>query len=250
MKKKKASIGCLFWIALILLILVVFLFSRTRIESVMDSTGFLKFLSNRELIENPEIKRIFSEEEDKVQIIENSIDTSTPDPSTTITPEIKIDIPKPEPIINEGNQGVAEKNMRSSTLYFVNVSNENKISLQGMIRPVYYDDSPLTETLKTLISGLTSSELNKGLLSLIPTGTEILGISVSNMTATINFNEALSFNNFGKEGLEAELKQIVYTATEFSTVDKVQILINGQKKQFLSTEGVFIGKPLTRLSVQ
>ena len=101
-----------------------------------------------------------------------------------------------------------------------------------------------------MLSGLTSSELNKGLLSLIPIGTEIHGVTVSNMTATIDFNEALSFNNFGKEGLEAELKQIIFTATEFSTVDKVQILINGQKKQFISTEGVFIGEPLTRSSMQ
>ncbi|MEA1911025.1 MAG: GerMN domain-containing protein, partial [Spirochaetota bacterium] len=165
-------------------------------------------------------------------------------------PEITIDIPKSEEIITKEDNGVAEKNMRNSTLYFVNVTDENKITLQGMMRPIYYDSSPLTETLEALISGLTSSELNKGLLSLIPSGTELLGISVSNMTATLNFNQALSFNNFGQEGLEAELKQIVYTATEFPTVDKVQILINGQKKQFLSTEGVFIGEPLTRSSAQ
>ncbi|MCK5154500.1 MAG: GerMN domain-containing protein, partial [Spirochaetales bacterium] len=229
MKKKKSSIGCLFWIALILLILVVFLFSRSRIESVMETTGFLNFLSSREQKEDPEIERIITEEDETAITVENSLDTNTQEPVTTITPEIKIDIPESETITDSENQSVAEKNMRSSTLYFVNVSDENKISLQGMMRPVYYDDSPLTETLIALISGLTSSELNKGLLSLIPAGTEILGISVANMTATINFNEALSFNNFGREGLEAELKQIVYTATEFSTVDKVQILINGQK---------------------
>ena len=250
MKKKKTSIGCLFWIALILLILVVFLFSRSRIESVMDSTGFLNFLSSREVIEKPEIQRVLVDEDIVTQTVENSSENSIPQTIPVVEPEISIDIPKSEEIVTKEDNGVAEKNMRSSTLYFVNVTDENKITLQGMMRPVYYDNSPLTETLEALISGLTSSELNKGLLSLIPSGTKLLGISVSNMTATINFNEALSFNNFGKEGLEAELKQIVYTATEFSTVDKVQILIDGQKKQFLSTEGVFIGEPLTRLSVQ
>ena len=250
MKKKKTSIGCLFWIALILLILVVFLFSRSRIESVMDSTGFLNFLSSREIVEKPEIQRVLVDEDKIDQTVEKSSENSIPQAVSVVEPEITIDIPKSEEIITKEDNGVAEKNMRSSTLYFVNVTDENKITLQGMMRPVYYDNSPLTETLEALISGLTSSELNKGLLSLIPSGTELLGISVSNMTATINFNEALSFNNFGKEGLEAELKQIVYTATEFSTVDKVQILINGQKKQFLSTEGVFIGEPLTRSSVQ
>jgi len=216
----------------------------------MDSTGFLNFLSSKENVTDPEIERIITEEEDRVKISEEPLTITTSDPVTTTIPEIKIDTAEEEVLNDKESQSVAEKNLRSSTLYFVNVSDENKISLQGIMRPVYYDNSPLTETLTALISGLTSSELNKGLLSLIPTGTEILGISVANMTATINFNEALSFNNFGKEGLEAELKQIVYTATEFSTVDKVQILINGQKKQFLSTEGVFIGEPLSRLTYQ
>ena len=216
----------------------------------MDSTGFLNFLSSRDTIEDPEVERVITEEDETVQIIEDTLVPDKQEPDRTIIPEIKIEIPKIEIVPDKSDQGVAEKNMRSSTLYFVNVSDENKISLQGMMRPVYYEDSPLTETLLALISGLTSSELNKGLLSLIPAGTELLGISVSNMIATINFNDSLSFNNFGKEGLEAELNQIVYTATEFSTVNKVQILINGQKKQFLSTEGVFIGAPLSRLSVQ
>ena len=41
--------------------------------------------------------------------------------------------------------------------------------------------------------------------------------------------------------------QIVYTATEYSTVNSVQILIDGQKKEYLS-EGVWIGSPLSRSS--
>lgn len=250
MKKKKSSIGCLFWIALILLIVVVFLFSRSRIENVMEATGFLDIISSNKENKEPEIERIVEEPENEQISTENNSTTTSSEVNQNNIPEIKIDIPESETNIVENSAPIAEKNIRTSTLYFVNLNNENEILLQGIMRPIYYDDSPLTETLTALLSGLTSSELNKGLLSLIPTGTEIRGITVSNMTATIDFNEALSFNNFGREGLEAELKQIVFTATEFSTVDKVQILINGQKKQFLGAEGVFIGGPLTRASMQ
>lgn len=250
MKKKKSSIGCLFWIALILLIVVVFLFSRSRIENVMEATGFLDIISSNKENKEPEIERIVKEPENEQISTENNSTTTSSEVNQNNIPEIKIDIPESETNIVENSAPIAVKNMRTSTLYFVNLNNENEILLQGIKRPIYYDDSPLTETLTALLSGLTSSELNKGLLSLIPTGTEIRGITVSNMTATIDFNEALSFNNFGREGLEAELKQIVFTATEFSTVDKVQILINGQKKQFLGAEGVFIGGPLTRASMQ
>ncbi len=248
MKKKKSSIGCLFWIALILLIIVIFLFSRTRIEKVMENTGFLDFLSSEKEQEAPIVDRITTppndsqEQTDNIQIPDNTVQKPVD--------EIRIDVPEAENAVEDTNTPVVEKNIRTSTLYFVNVNNEENISLQGITRPVYYDDSPLTATLTALLAGLTSSELNKGLLSLIPQGTEIRGVTISNGTATIDFNEALSFNSFGKEGLESELKQIVFTATEFPTVDKVQILINGQKKQFLATEGVFIGEPLTRSSVQ
>ena len=39
MGRKKSSIGCLFWTALVLLVLVIFLFNRSTIESVLDKTG-------------------------------------------------------------------------------------------------------------------------------------------------------------------------------------------------------------------
>lgn len=246
MKKKKSSIGCLFWIALILFILVIFLFSRSRIEKVMEVTGFLNFISNTE-DQEPEVERIVEAQDNERPVTDNTNKTIPSEVRKDAVPEIMIDLPETDTIDN--SLPVAEKNMRTSTLYFVNIGNENNIVLQGITRPIYYNESPLTETLAALLSGLTSSELNKGLLSLIPKGTKIRGITVSNRTATIDFNEALSFNKFGREGLEAELKQIIFTATEFSTVDKVQILINGQKKQFLSTEGVFIGEPLTRASM-
>jgi spore germination protein GerM len=42
--------------------------------------------------------------------------------------------------------------------------------------------------------------------------------------------------------------QVVYTATAFSTVDSVQILIDGEKKEYLGSEGVWIGSPLARSS--
>ncbi len=214
----------------------------------MDNTGFLDFLSSERNRDKPEVDRIIVEQNDSEEQI-NTIQTpenTVPEP----VQEVTINVQETKSSVEKMDQPVVEKNIRTSILYFVNVNNEENISLQGISRPVYYDDSPLTATLTALLAGLTSSELNKGLLSLIPQGTEIKGITISNGTATIDFNESLSFNSFGKEGLESELKQIIFTATEFPTVDKVQILINGQKKQFLSTEGVFIGDPLTRSSVQ
>ena len=86
-------------------------------------------------------------------------------------------------------------------------------------------------------------------MSLIPEGTRLLGASVKNGTATLNFNEAFELNQtVGVEGYIAQLMQIVYTATEFSTVRSVQILIEGEKKDYLGSEGQWIGSPLARSS--
>ena len=85
-----------------------------------------------------------------------------------------------------------------------------------------------------------------GLISLIPEQTELRSISLKNGTAYLNFSESFRFNSFGVEGYNAQLKQVVYTATEFSNIDSVQILIEGSKMDYMGPEGVFIGKPLSR----
>ena len=61
-------------------------------------------------------------------------------------------------------------------------------------------------------------------------------------------DEQFEFNTVGMDGYQAQLMQIVYTATEFGTVNSVQFLIEGQKKEYLGSEGIWIGSPLSRSS--
>ena len=79
-------------------------------------------------------------------------------------------------------------------------------------------------------------------------GTRLLGASVRNGVATLNFSSEFEFNRYGIEGLRGQLQQIVYTATAFQTVESVQFLIDGEKKEYLGSEGVWIGTPLRRSS--
>jgi len=240
MKKKRSSIGCLFWIALILLVLVVFLFNRKTIESVLKSTGFLEVIQK----EKPE-------EEDSppsVTLEEPEEDTVEEEPGEEV---VQIIIPEEEPPdspTEEDEESVPElpPQMRRSVLYFVKVDDDGNISLKNVVRPIYFDDSPLTQTIKALLKGLTSSELNSGLITLIPDGTNLRSVSVRDGIAYIDFSEEFRFNPFGVEGYYAQLRQIVYTATEFPTVTGVQILINGTVHDYIGPEGISISKPLTR----
>ena len=70
-----------------------------------------------------------------------------------------------------------------------------------------------------------------------------------NGVASLNFSDAFEYSqSYGVEGYLAQLMQIVYTATSFPTVSSVQFLIEGQKKEYLGSEGVWIGGPLGRAS--
>jgi spore germination protein GerM len=142
--------------------------------------------------------------------------------------------------------GPTLRRTRESKLYYIRVTEDGTIYPQAVTREVYYTDSPMTETLKALLSGPTIEELNMGLLNLIPEGTELRSAWVKNGIAYLNFNEQFRFNPMGVEGFMAQLQQIVFSVTEFSTIEEVQILIEGERVQYLGGEGIYIGEPLGR----
>jgi spore germination protein GerM len=126
------------------------------------------------------------------------------------------------------------------------VKSDGGIQLKSVIRPVKYADAPLTSTLEALLQGPTPSEVNQGLMSLVAPQARLLRVYVKEGTAYLDFSEAFRFNSLGKEGLAAQLQQVVYSATEFPTVKRVQILLEGKTADYLGPEGIFIGKPLSR----
>ncbi|MDE5898280.1 MAG: GerMN domain-containing protein [Treponemataceae bacterium] len=134
------------------------------------------------------------------------------------------------------------------SLYFVVIDSDGTVSRKLFKRAMPKSNAPLTDAINALIDGPLPSEKSKNGMSLIPAGTKLLGASVKDGVATLNFNENFEFNSVGVEGYIAQLMQIVYTATEFPTVKSVQFLIEGVKKEYLGSEGQWIGSPLTRLS--
>ena len=110
-------------------------------------------------------------------------------------------------------------------------------------------DSPLTSAIKEVIAGPDSTKSEeRNCISLIPDGTKLLGARVSDGVAYLDFNENFEINTYGIEGYNGQLMQLVYTATSFSTVTSVQFLIEGKKKEYLGSEGQWIGSPLSRNS--
>ena len=288
-KKKGSGLGCLFWIALILLVLVIFLFNRERIRTVVESTGLRDLLAdNFTSTEKPEVTRVETSPEDdspRGSSEQKTREDATPRPRNA-TPDagpqekdtelqervvtIESEPQNTRSVESTEKNAVSEsadstyddgsniekpvetdervRNMRKAKLYFVSLNESGEILLESIVRPVFYIDSPLTETMESLLKGLTTSELNQGLLSLIPEEAVLHSVKVSGGIAYIDFSQAIRFNAFGKEGYVNQLKQLIYTATEFPTVNAVQIMIEGKVHSYMGPEGVYIGEPLTRES--
>jgi len=136
---------------------------------------------------------------------------------------------------------------RDRNIYFAQIDKDGQILQSKVSRKVTVSSSPMVDTLNVLLAGPSASELNKGILNLIPQNTRILSATVRGSTAYISFSEDFLFNTFGVEGYVAQLRQIVWTVTEFSNVSDVQILVEGRRLDYLG-EGIWIGSPINRQS--
>ena len=157
------------------------------------------------------------------------------------TPELIQEKPEPE---NAEKLPVVEQT--AARLFFVRVSDEGKIGQKSILRNVPASSSPLTVAVNALLEGPRPGELTNDMMSLIPERSKLLGARVESGIAFLDFNEEFRFNTLGIEGYQAQVEQLVYTVTEFPTVNKVQILIEGQRIDYLGGEGFWVGAPLGR----
>lgn len=176
-----------------------------------------------------------------------SIERSSKPDTLDIAPEPTINLPEPspEPLITPSS---SESQNQSSLarLFFVRVNDEGKISFKSVLRPISASSPPLLTSIQALIEGPLPGEISAHLLSLIPEGTEIISARIEDEIAFLNFNEQFRFNTLGIEGYSSQIEQVVYTATEFPNIQKVQFLIEGQRVSYLGGEGFWIGEPLGR----
>ena len=133
---------------------------------------------------------------------------------------------------------------RDRTVYFMREGGGDLLLTQAS-RKLPVSDSPLIDCINALLAGPSAEEKNRGLASFIPPNTRLLSARVVNNTVHLNFNEAFRYNTSGREGSAAQLRQIVWTATEFPNVNNVQIEIEGNIVDFL-VEGIMIRNPIGR----
>lgn len=279
-RKSKKNNNVLFGIACVVLgalvILVFFLANKDQIFTNLKETDFFErvFGSTPQIIENHESAQkketeIIPLKNDLVAItIENEDEKKSEIRETENESERNLENPKK----NEVEEKIETKTEQKSKTEIAKKSNEEKnqkpavanydvqlcflvIDGDGLVhkkivkRSIPKTDSPLTNSINLLLKGPdTTKSAEKDCMTVIPKDAKLLSAKVQNGVAYLNFNDALEFNEIGEVGRKTSLGQIVYTATSFSTVNSVQFLIDGKQQDYLGSEGLWIGSPLSRES--
>ena len=83
--------------------------------------------------------------------------------------------------------------------------------------------------------------------SAIPEGTELLGLTIDNGTATVDFNSEFGNTGLGSSYDGIQIDQVTWTLTQFPTVKRVGYLIDGEvPAEGIGGHGIVLDKPQTR----
>jgi germination protein M len=277
-----SNAGTVFWLAIIVIVLFIFALNWGKIQETLARTNFHEIVKTQTDSDKPPQVPKAPAAGSQAAPQDNGGSPATPGAAATPPSPAGTQVKPAEPVgparplaakpvaqsqpdsapksagsglVSEGGPKAAvpvsaqsPARSRSASLFFVRIDDDGVIVRQETKRLIPASDSPLLDSLAALLKGPSEDELRKKLISLVPQGTKLLSAQVRGSTAVLNFNEAFMYNHYGIEGYAGQLKQIVYTATAFPTVQDVQILIEGAKIDYLGGEGVFIGRPLSRNS--
>ena len=99
--------------------------------------------------------------------------------------------------------------------------------------------------MKALLDGPTAAEKQAGMVSDIPDGTTFLGLDIANGIATVDLSKEYESGG-GSSSMFMRLAQVVFTLTQFSSVQGVNFKLDGQSIKVLGGEGIIIDHPMTR----
>lgn len=247
MSHSRFPLWALAWLAAVLTALVILLANQPAVDRLLAATGLERVLYPGGKNAAPEVVQVQPSPAvlvdpapavPTVPLIDQSVnpEASPTEPIATTTPE-----PEPEPPL--------PGTPNTYRLYFLKLSPEGRLEPASFFRELPAGATPLAATLRALLLGPTLQDKAQGALSLVPPGTKLLSVRLKDRVAIVSLSSEFERNTSGAEGLAGQLREVVWTATQFASVDSVQILINGQYRETLGDEGLVISAPLTRSSV-
>ena len=168
-------------------------------------------------------------------------DTGEPDgePTGAVEPDDDGDVP-PEPTGDDDEVPPDSAEPQYVRIYLV------RDGLLGTaLREIPATQAVATAALRELLGGATEAERGYGLTSAVPEGTELLGIEIKDGTARVDLSGSFD-DGGGSLSMSLRLGQVVFTLTQFSTVQRVELWMEGAPVEVFSGEGLIIDAPMTR----
>jgi len=99
--------------------------------------------------------------------------------------------------------------------------------------------------MQALLEGPIQAEVDAGLSSSIPDGTEYLGLAIEETVATVDLSGDFEAGG-GSLSMQTRLAQVVYTLTQFPTVETVRFALDGEPIEVFGGEGIILEEPVGR----
>jgi germination protein M len=102
-----------------------------------------------------------------------------------------------------------------------------------------------TAAMEQLVAGPTAQEEAAGFATAIPEKSLFLGVSIQGSQAIVDLSKEYESGG-GSTSMFARLAQVVYTLTQFPTVESVSFKLDGKPIDVFSGEGFVLDHPITR----
>jgi germination protein M len=101
----------------------------------------------------------------------------------------------------------------------------------------------------SLLEGPTDVESDAGMTTSIPDGTDLLDLAVSDGLATVDLSASFE-DGGGSLSMQMRVAQVVYTLTQFDTIDVVEFRLDGTPVPSIGGEGVLVDPPVGRSDME
>jgi germination protein M len=164
-------------------------------------------------------------------------DTAGPgdEATTTVEPTSSVE---PTPTL-PGDDGSDDATTDTTKPQYVRVYFARGDRLGVALRQIPPTKAVASAAMQELLLGNSSAEQGYGLSTEVPVGTRLGGVTIKSGTATVNLNREFESGG-GTHSMMMRLAQVVFTLTQFNTVDDVVLLIDGEKVDVFSSEGLVL----------
>jgi germination protein M len=168
----------------------------------------------------------------------------TPEPSAVPTPSPTPSVPAGTPEPRTPSPTDAPAKTMVVRAYFVL---EGEVGVEGLVptlRDVPQSVAVARAAMEVLLAGEILDDYDV-LSTAVPAGTRLLGLSVKDGIATVDLSREFESGG-GSASTFYRLGQVVYTLTQFDTIDAVTFQIEGRTVTTFGSEGVILDGPQAR----